>query len=322
MEIGGESRKQGREDQPGVRGGDPVEEKDARLALLALIGVFAVTVGWWALALWPVPGGDPEWLERARVVCFNAGPDGLPDASGWLLLIGQPLGMFGFLLVVWPQSVLAGLRWAAIRPAGRVGLALVLVLALGGMVGTGLRVSSAMAARAPVDTLPSTMSVEEHPWLGQPAAELSLVDQRGDLVTLAGLEGRPAIVTFAFGSCHDICPLVVQHARSARDAVWGPDGASLVVVTLDPWRDTPARLDAVASRWGLEGPRDHLLGGSIEDVESVLDQWNVARSRDPRTGDIAHPSLSYVLTEDGTIAFATLSGREIMTGLAARLEAP
>ncbi len=296
-----------------------VREQDARLALLALAGVFLITIGWWALALWPVPGGNPEWLERARAVCFNAGPDGLPDASGWILLIGQPLGMFGFLIVVWPRSVLAGLREAATRPRGRLALLLSVAVIVGGLVGTGMRVSSAMAARAPVESLPETMSAGEHPWLNQEPAELGLVDQRGEVLTLTDLEGRPSFVTFAFGNCHDICPLVVRQARSARDEVWGPEGAALVVVTLDPWRDTPTRLPAVADRWGLDGPRDYVLSGSVEEVEAVLDAWNVARSRDARTGDVAHPSLSYLLTADGTIAFATLSGREIMIGLAERL---
>jgi protein SCO1 len=295
-------------------------EHDARLAFTALGAVFAITVGWWALALWPVPG-DPEWLERARAVCFNAGPDGLPDVSGWMLLIGQPLGMFGFLVVVWPGPVVEGLRWAATRPVGQAGLALALLFTMGGLTGTGMRVASAMAARAPIESLPVNMTVAEHPRLDWEAAELGLSDQRGELLTLASLEGRPAFVTFAFGNCHDICPLVVQQARAARDAAWGPEGAALVVITLDPWRDTPARLPAVAGRWGLEGPRDHLLGGTVSEVEAVLDAWNVARSRDPVTGDIAHPSLTFLLSEEGTIAFATLSGRETMLGLAKRLTA-
>jgi protein SCO1 len=303
----------------GPGGKEALGPRDAHLALLALGGVFLVTVGWWALALWPVPGGNPEWLDRARVVCFNAGPDGLPDVSGWMMLIGQPLGMFGFLLVVWPRAVMHGIGWAFRRPAGVAGFALAALVTVGGLFGTGVRVNSAMAARAPVVSLPEVMTVAEHPRLDRETPELGLVDQHGARVTLAELEGRPAFVTFAFGNCHDICPVVVEQARSARDAAWGPDGAALIVVTLDPWRDTPARLEAVARRWGLDGPHDHLLGGSVEEVEAVLDAWNVARSRDPATGDVAHPSLTYLLSPEGLIAFATLSGREIMLGLARRL---
>lgn len=296
-----------------------VADRDARLALAALGAVFLVTVAWWALALWPVPGGDPVWLERARAVCFNAGPDGLPDASGWMLLIGQPMGMFGFLVVVWPGPLAAGLRLAASRPAGIAAIAIAGLVALGGMTGAGVRVASASAARAPVEALPEVMTAGEHPRFDREAPELGLRDQRGDPVTLQSLAGRPAFVTFAFGNCHDICPLVVRNARDARDRVWGPAGAAVVVVTLDPWRDTPARLQSVADRWGLDGPADHLLGGTVEEVERALDAWNVARSRDLRTGDVTHPSLTYVLDERGRIAFVSLGGREVLEGLGGRL---
>jgi cytochrome oxidase Cu insertion factor (SCO1/SenC/PrrC family) len=162
------------------------------------------------------------------------------------------------------------------------------------------------------------MTAADHPRLDHEAPELGLVDQRGDRVALADLEGRPALVTFAFGHCGDICPVVVESARRARDDAWGSEGAALVVVTLDPWRDTPPRLPDLAERWGL-GPGDYVLSGEVEEVESVLDAWNVARQRDLRTGDLAHPPLVYVMDASGTIAFATLSGGGTLVQLAGRL---
>lgn len=295
------------------------EDREARLALWGLGLVFGITVVWWALALWPAPGQTPEWLEVARSVCFNAGPDGLPGVSGWILLVGQPLGMFGFLVVVWPQAVARGLGSALHRPLGRLGLLGIFLVGVGGLLGTGVRVARAMDAQAAPVLLPSVMTAAEHPRLDQAAGPLNLLDQRDRLLNLDDLRGRPTLVTFAFGNCHDICPAVVDQARRARDAVWGPEGAGLVVVTLDPWRDTPARLPDLAARWSLEGPRDHLLGGTVQEVERVLDGWNVARYRDPNTGDVAHPPLTYLLGASGKIVFATLSGYGIMVELGRRL---
>jgi protein SCO1 len=229
--------------------------------------------------------------------------------------------MYGFLVVVWPRAVLRRWRGPFAVPVGLAGLGLALAVVVGGLAWTGVRVSTAMAARAPVVELPAVMTAAEHPRLDRPTPELGLRNQHGETVTLAQLEGRPAFVTFAFGNCHDICPVVVEQARSARDEAWGPEGAALVVVTLDPWRDTPARLPALATRWGLDGPHDHLLSGSVAEVEAVLDAWNVARVRNAASGEVAHPSLTYVLAREGGIAFATLSGREVMLGLAERLEA-
>jgi protein SCO1/2 len=293
------------------------ETRDSQYALVALATILAVTVGWWALALWPV-AGNPEWLDRARIACFNTGPDGLPDVSGWMLLIGQPLGMFGFLVLVWPREVATGLARAAHAPSGKAALTLVVLVVLGGLTGASVRVVSAIAARAPRTDLPVVMTAEEHPRLDRKAPALDLVDQRGERVTLAALEGRPALVTFAFANCHDICPMVVEQASAARAAAWPGDDAALVVVTLDPWRDTPARLPALADRWSLDGAHDYVLGGSVEEVEAVLDAWNVLRTRDTATGQIAHPPLTYLLDGSGSIAFVTLSGGEVLRGLAER----
>jgi protein SCO1/2 len=294
-------------------------DRDGRLALLALGAILAATAAWWALALWPVPGTPPAWLDRARQVCFNAGPDGLPDVSGWMLLIGQPLGMVGFLAVVWPRPLVRGLAELAGRASGRLALGAAALLVGAGLVGAGVKVSRVAAARAPAVQLPPGMPAADHPRLDRPAPRLGLVDHEGDVVTVESLAGRPALVTFAFGHCADICPLVVENARRARDEAWGPGGATLVVVTLDPWRDTPGRLPGLAERWRL-GPDDHLLGGPVEEVEAVLDAWNVARRRDPTTGEVAHPPLLYLLDEGGTIVFATLSGRSTLVELAARLD--
>jgi len=288
-------------------------ESDQRWALLALAAIGAVTVAWWALALWPVPG-DPEWLTRARAVCFNTGPDGMPDVSGWILLIGQPLGMILFLLVVWPKPVFGGLSTLASRSSGRLALLGAAVVLVAGMFGVSLRVGQA-SARATPPVLADLVPAADVPRLDRPAAELGLVNQRGENVELSDLAGGPAIVTFAFGHCADICPMVVRGALLAREQASVP----LVVVTLDPWRDTPARLRELADRWEL-GHSDHILSGSVEEVEAVLDAWNVARQRDPSTGDIAHPALVYVLDGAGTIAFATVAaGPETLAQLVGRI---
>lgn len=301
-------------------------ESDQRWALLALAAIGVVTVAWWALALWPVPG-DPEWLTRARAVCFNTGPDGMPDVSGWILLIGQPLGMLMFLLVVWPGPVAGGLSALSSRSSGRVVLLLVAAVLIAGLFGVSLRVGQASALATPPQ-LADLVPPEDVPRLDRPAAELGLVNQHGETVALADLADRPAIVTFAFGHCADICPMVVRGALIARDqaATAGSGGRSsdasavpVVVVTLDPWRDTPARLHELAERWEF-GPQDHLLSGSVEEVEAVLDAWNVARQRNPATGDIAHPALVYMLDAGGTIAFATVAaGPETLAELIDRI---
>jgi cytochrome oxidase Cu insertion factor (SCO1/SenC/PrrC family) len=44
-------------------------------------------------------------------------------------------------------------------------------------------------------------------------------------------------------------------------------------------------------------------------VEATLDAWGVSRSRDLSTGEIAHPSLVYVIDPAGRLAYA-VTGNE------------
>ena len=81
----------------------------ARIAVGALTAILAITASWWALALWPAAPTAPDWLLRTREVCFGTTPDGLPQAGGWILLIGQPIGMIALLMVIWPEELRAGI---------------------------------------------------------------------------------------------------------------------------------------------------------------------------------------------------------------------
>ena len=291
------------------------------LAALGAVAFLAVvTAAWWAFALWPVPGEAAAWLARARTVCFNVGPSGLPDASGWLLLIGQPIGMFAALMAIWGSAVRAGMRRVAARTSGRVFLAACGLAVLAGLGAAGARVASARSGGAPFaldETLPDT-----YPRLDRAAPALGLVDQSGARLELAALRGRPALVTFAFAHCEAVCPAIVRQVveaqRRVREAAEGSRAPRVVVVTLDPWRDTPSRLPALAQGYGL-GDDAFVLSGSVDEVNALLDRWDVARGRDEKTGDVAHPPLVYVLDAEGRIAFAATGGTEALVELLGRL---
>ena len=286
-------------------------------ALAALGAWLAITVGWWALALWPMPADTPEWLSRARAVCFNTTDTGLPDASGWLLLIGQPIGMLGVLVVGWSRAVRSTLRGLAAGPVGRGVLALAVIIVGGGLIAAGVRVAEARAAA--VVRIPSDPA---HPdaraRLGVEPVRFELVDHDGERVGLDDFRGRPVLLTFAFGHCETVCPLVVRNANLVRSRLPAAARPALLVITLDPWRDTPARLAGLARAWEL-GEGGLVLGGSIDEVNAVLDAWEVQRTREPRTGDIIHAPIVYVIDADGQVAFVSSGEVESLTGLVDRL---
>lgn len=287
--------------------------------IAALAAIIAITAGWWALALWPVAGAAPEWLARTRAVCFGIYDDGLPDAAGWVGLIGQPIGMLAILVVGWGRALARDLGAMAAARGGRPVLAL-LVLALGAGLGAAMmRVTDARdAGTVSGEAVPAPSTYTR---LGREAPPLSLVDQYGETRSLADLRGRPVLVTFAYAHCETACPLRVQRVLTAQATLRTGSPSKIptvVVVTLDPWRDTPSRLPHIAESWRL--PRDaYVLSGAVAEVLAVLDAWDIPRRRDERTGEVVHPSLVYVVDEEGLIVFTATGGAETLVALVTRL---
>lgn len=286
--------------------GDGAREAGYVVAAAALIAL--VTAAWWALALWPAgraTAAAPAWLERLRLVCFGVHADGLPDTAGWLALVGEPLGMLGVLLVGWRAGVRAVARRIRTQAGARFGFRVAMLLLGAGALTAGWRIRSALAESrvGPWTTPPAGAAVR----LDRAPPPLALVDQHGRTRTLASFRGRPLLLTFAYAHCETVCPLTVRAvtdaaARARRERPRAPTPA-VAIVTVDPWRDTPARLPALVREWGL-GPEAVVLGGTVPQVEAVLDAWRVARARDPATGELTHSALVYVLDERGRIAWA------------------
>jgi protein SCO1/2 len=270
----------------------------ASVALAALATILAIAASWWALALWPTADA-PAWLVLTRETCFGTAATGLPDAGGWMALTGQPLGMLLVLFAGWGRDVRAGLRAAMDRVSGQLAVGAVTALLIAGVLGAIVRVRVADAR--PFATSSTEEMAGQLNRLNDAAKPISLVDQSGRTVTLEQFRGRPVIVTFAYAHCETVCPTLVSEVLGARDAL-APRPPVVLIVTLDPWRDTPSRLPSIAERWGASGDV-HVLSGVPDSVERVLNAWRVPRARNERTGDVSHPSVVYVIGPDGRIAY-------------------
>ncbi|MBW2277070.1 MAG: SCO family protein [Deltaproteobacteria bacterium] len=279
-------------------------ESEGRFALWGLVAWLTITVSWWTLAFarLPVP---PVWLAQAREVCFGTLPNGLPDTWGWGSLIVSPLAVLAILLAVWGSDLKEALNSLTDR---RVGMAAVVLMAAIPLVGLHWVVLRVVEARAVDTALDAPLGLEpldaDYPRGAEMAPALGLVDQTGAIVTTESLLGRPALVTFAYGHCKTICPVVVNIVREAATEL-SSEEVPLVVISLDPWRDTPSSLPSLAKAWKLdEVPGARILSGDVDAVLTVLDAWNMPIQRDPKTGEIEHPGLVTVLAPDGTRAYS------------------
>lgn len=258
------------------------------VAVAALAAVGLVTAAWWALALYPVASA-PDWVNRTRLACFGAAPGGPPNAGGWVFLVGEPVGMLAMLFAAWGDAVRADLRWLASRAVGRAALGLAIAtMALAALGAASVIRRDGDAAEPFPDGAARPVSID--------VPALALVDQHGGEFDLKQVPG-PVIVTFAFAHCETMCPTQVRELLRLREET-GRRDVPLVIVTVDPWRDVPARLASIASAWNLAAG-DRVLSGDVERVNATLDSWNIPRQRDEATGDVLHALVTVFVRPGG-----------------------
>ncbi len=109
--------------------------------------------------------------------------------------------------------------------------------------------------------------------------------------------GRPAIVTFLYTHCPDICPLAAQEISQALDRAGAePDDIDVVAVSVNPAGDTPASVRAFLQRHRLSGRMQYIIGSRAQ-LEPLWRAWLVAAQRgDSR--DSVH-SARVVLVDGG-----------------------
>lgn len=156
--------------------------------------------------------------------------------------------------------------------------------------------------------------------------------QRGDFTVqaadgplrLADVEADATVVYFGYTSCPDICPTMLSTVGRAFDQLTPAEQARVagVFVSVDPERDTPARLAEYAPFFH---PR--LRGGSTDaaSTRAIADDWGVFYGRvdlpDSAMGyAVDHSTDAFLLDDDKDLVEKIPHGVDPTT-LAARLRA-
>ena len=100
---------------------------------------------------------------------------------------------------------------------------------------------------------------------------VSLVDMDGRSVDLRAVldSDQPILLNFIFTTCTTICPVMTAtFSRVESTLREGHEAVRLVSISIDPERDTPARLREYATRIGA-GPEWRFLTGTPAQIEAV-----------------------------------------------------
>ena len=134
--------------------------------------------------------------------------------------------------------------------------------------------------------------------------DFRLTDADGRERTLADYRGKYVMVFFGFVYCPIVCPTVLITAAEARKGL-GADGEQIqvIVITLDPERDTPADIRAYATAFD---PSFEGLWGTPERIKEVAKEFRVFYQK-VATGNsytIDHTALTYVFDPLGRLRLA------------------
>ncbi len=143
------------------------------------------------------------------------------------------------------------------------------VLSLGAIIMLGSVARSARSPRIAAATAAPGPLVPEPGIAGLTLPEFSLVNQDGVPVSLADFKGRVTITDYFFTHCPFICPRLTAQMLEMAEALKGTP-VRFASFSVDPERDTPARLKAYASEKAIGTARWHLLTGATGAVEAIV----------------------------------------------------
>jgi protein SCO1/2 len=150
-----------------------------------------------------------------------------------------------------------------------------------------------------------------------PAPGFSLVDQDGQVTSLAAQVPRVVVLSFFNGPCNDICPVLGAEIRQA-DADLGAAAARVEFLTVntDPLALAASGPSAALAQTGLGALANwRLLTGPLATMDSVWKAYGVSITVDPKTGLEAHSDLLYFVDPHGDLRFrATPFADESRTG--------
>ncbi len=131
-----------------------------------------------------------------------------------------------------------------------------------------------------------------------------LIDDKGRAVTHADYRGRWVLVFFGYTNCPDECPLTLQKMAAALNKL-GPlaDKIAPLFITVDPARDTPARLASYLANFD---PRIIGLTGSETQVAEAARAYRVyyapARHEESGADLVSHSTFLYLMDPAGAFS--------------------
>ena len=138
--------------------------------------------------------------------------------------------------------------------------------------------------------------------IGNTLGDLRFTDVHDEEFRLAGLRGKPLIVSFIYTSCHHVCPMFTRNLSStveiAAEAL-GDDAFNVVTIGFDWAADSPDRMRMFAASQGVARPNWYFLSGDAESVSALSESTGFLFS--PSAKGFDHLLQVTIVDRDGRV---------------------
>ncbi len=132
--------------------------------------------------------------------------------------------------------------------------------------------------------------------------------QDGNAVRLDALGGKTRVFAMGYTSCQYACPRIIADLQRIEKALdekgIGADKVEISFISIDPVVDTPERLKALETEYGMDARRWLLLTGDEDGVLELAVALGM-KYRKTTAMDFAHSNIITVLAPDGRIVYQT-----------------
>jgi protein SCO1/2 len=136
----------------------------------------------------------------------------------------------------------------------------------------------------------------------EPAPAVALTDTQGAPFRLSEQQGALTLIFFGFTNCPDVCPTTLADLAAARKQLGGDaEKVRVVLITVDPERDTPDRLKRYVQSFD---PSFIALTGPQADLAEVYRSYGVSVTK----RELPDSALGYTVDHGASVYVVDQSG--------------
>src|SRR5215831_4887548 len=139
----------------------------------------------------------------------------------------------------------------------------------------------------------------------KPAADFTLTAHTGERVSLHDFRGKLVLLYFGYTFCPSVCPTTLANVAQLLHQLGArANQVQLLMISVDPERDTPDRLAAYVPHFH---PSFIGLTGSIVDITAVAPRFGIYYEKEEGTaatgGMVSHSATLMVIDQQGVMRF-------------------